>query len=245
MQGLLLAILLSAAPSPKTVLVLGPVRLLEVSSEKPVPLLPKGAEVVVVVEGSAMVSVAPGTDDALGAGESVYLPAPPPWTVVPRPRVRAVILAMPTPKGADTAVHRTEKDSARYRLLGGQGEVVLVLDKAVVGTDAFSQSRLTLQPGAAVPPHNHPGSAELIYVISGQSEVTVTGVTKTLRPGEAIAIPAGAQHSAKVVGKEPLQVIQFYVPGGPEQRFRTSTTPAQGATGGRGDAGVTSAATPR
>jgi quercetin dioxygenase-like cupin family protein len=148
---------------------------------------------------------------------------------------------MPTPGGAQAPVHRTEKDSGRYRLLGGQGEVVLVLDKAVLGMDAFSQQRLTLQPGAAVPAHSHPGSAEILYVISGQSEVKVDGNARTLQRGEAIAIPAGAQHAAKAVGKEPFQAIQFYVPGGPEQRFRTPTP----AGGSRGDGGVTSAATPR
>src|SRR5688572_5700926 len=221
MQALsIVALLLAAAPSPKTLVSSGPVKLLEIVSERPVPLLAKGAEVVVLVEGAALVPIQPWKKEALVAGDSVFAPAPGKWWLTPQPRVRAVILAFPTPPNVTATTLRSEKDLPHYRMLGGQGEVALVLDKSVVGTDAFSQQRLTLQPGAAVPSHQHTGAAEVIYVVSGKTDVTVEGSTRTLGQGEAIWIPAGAQHAAKVVGKEVFAAVQFYVPGGPEQRYR-------------------------
>jgi quercetin dioxygenase-like cupin family protein len=124
-----------------------------------------------------------------------------------------------------------------------------VLDKGVLGTDAFSQQKLTMQPGASVPAHHHVGSAEVLYVVSGKTEVTLDGSAKTLGAGEAILIPAGAQHAAKVVGKEALQAIQFYVPGGPEQRFRGgaaggAANVGAGGSGAAPDAGVSAGSRP-
>lgn len=241
----LIALLAAAVPQPKTLLTSGPVKLLEVVAEKPMPLKPKGAEVIVVVEGAAQVPLQPG-DELLQAGDSLFAPAPKDWWLTPQPKVRAVILALPTPPNVMATTRRSEKDTVHYRMLGGHGEVALVLDKGVVGTDAFSQQRLTLQPGAAVPPHQHSGSAEIIYVISGKTEVTLGGKVKTLGPGEAIALPPGEQHAAKAVGTEALQMVQFYVPGGPEQRFRGGGgNPGAGAGGsGAPDGGVSGGSKP-
>jgi quercetin dioxygenase-like cupin family protein len=246
MQALsIVALLLAATPSPKTLVSNGPVKLLEVVSERPVPLLARGAEVVVLVEGAALIPIQPGKGP-LQAGDSVFAPTPGKWWLTPQPRVRAVILAFPTPPGVSATAVRSVNDLTKYRILGGQGEVTLVLDKSVVATDAFSQQHLTLQPGAAVPSHQHTGSAELIYVVSGKTEATVEGATRALGPSEALWIPAGAQHAAKVVGKEPLVVVQFYVPGGPEQRYRPAGSGgAGGGTAGTPDAGPTSGSRPR
>ncbi|HVE86276.1 MAG TPA: cupin domain-containing protein [Myxococcales bacterium] len=239
----LVALLAAAVPQPKTLLTSGPVKLLELVAEKPVPFKPKGAEVIVVVEGTAKVPLQPG-DELLKAGDSLFAPAPRDWWLTPEPKVRVVILSLPTPAGVTATTQRNEKDTVHYRMLGGQGEVALVLDKGVVGTDAFSQSRLTLQPGAAVPPHQHKGSVEIIYVVSGKTEVTLEGKAKTLGQGEAIALPAGEQHAAKVVGTEALHLVQFYVPGGPEQRFRGGGGAGAGGSGAP-DGGVSGGPKPR
>src|SRR3954465_13897896 len=148
----LVALLAAAAPSPKTLLTSGPVRLLEVVATKPVPMLSKGADAVVLLEGTAQVPFHP-ENHLLREGDSIFTPAPGKWWLTPQPRVRALILALPTPPNVTANVARSQKDLTHYRMLGGQGEVVLVLEKDALGTDAFSQQRLTLQPGAAVPTH--------------------------------------------------------------------------------------------
>ena len=36
----------------------------------------------------------------------------------------------------------------------------------------------------------------------------------------ALRIPAGVTHSFTVGGEQPMEIVQVYSPGGPEQRFR-------------------------
>src|SRR5689334_21630069 len=122
----LVALLAAAAPSPRTLLTSGPVRLLEVAATKPVPLASKGAAAVVLVEGTAQVPFYP-ENHLLEQGAAIFVPSPGKWWLTPQPRVRALILALPTPPNVAAAVVRNEKDLTHYRMLGGQGEVVLVL----------------------------------------------------------------------------------------------------------------------
>jgi quercetin dioxygenase-like cupin family protein len=62
------------------------------------------------------------------------------------------------------------------------------------------QVRVDFTPGAAFPPHSHPGE-EIAYVIEGLLEYQVDGQPPvTLKAGEVLFIPAGKIHAAKNVG---------------------------------------------
>ena len=78
---------------------------------------------------------------------------------------------------------------------------------------------LTLQPGAGVPMHNHPNSAEIIYVLEGKMDMVIEGTEISASAGDAVHIPFAAQHSAKVASDTPVKAVQIYVAPGPEQRF--------------------------
>jgi quercetin dioxygenase-like cupin family protein len=78
---------------------------------------------------------------------------------------------------------------------------------------------LVLQPGAEVPEHVHEGATEILYVLEGEAEMTLDGTRLTVHAGEAVRIPKGSRHTARVVSKMPLRGLQFYAPAGPEQRF--------------------------
>lgn len=93
------------------------------------------------------------------------------------------------------------------------GNVRLFLDGK-----SFALDLLTLDAGAAVPPHKHEGSDELIYVISGRSSATIDGRMQKSGPGDQLRMPAGVEHSVTV--DEKLIAVQVYAPGGPEQRFK-------------------------
>ena len=64
----------------------------------------------------------------------------------------------------------------------------------------------------------HDASDELLYVVSGRVEVTIGGRALTAGPGDAILVPQGVEHSAKVL--ERAKLVQVYVGPGPEERFR-------------------------
>jgi quercetin dioxygenase-like cupin family protein len=76
------------------------------------------------------------------------------------------------------------------------------------------------EPGAEIGEHDHPGSAELLYIVSGSGRMTVEGVTLKVVAGDAIRIPPGARHSFRNSGQVPLEAVQLYLPPGPEARFK-------------------------
>ncbi|MBL8955825.1 MAG: cupin domain-containing protein [Myxococcaceae bacterium] len=98
--------------------------------------------------------------------------------------------------------------------LGTMGEVELVekSDRAYAG-------RLSLNAGAEVKPHQHDTSVEVVVMLSGRGTFTLDGKAREVGPGETVVVPKGTLH-AFVAGPEPVKVVQFYVPPGPEERFR-------------------------
>lgn len=52
--------------------------------------------------------------------------------------------------------------------------------------------------------HTHPHETEHFRIISGELIVVLNGVDRHLRPGDTLTVPAGAPHSFKHPGTEPL-----------------------------------------
>ena len=83
-------------------------------------------------------------------------------------------------------------------------------DLGVSGREAI-QVRVDLAPGVAFPTHSHPGE-EIAYVIEGLLEYQLEGRPPvTLKPGEALFIPAGTMHSAKNVGTDNAAELATYL----------------------------------
>lgn len=117
------------------------------------------------------------------------------------------------------AVVVRDEDAATYTILGGKGQATPLLH-AGNGSPAASLGRLLLAPGAEVPAHTHDNSAELLLVEEGRVAITVAGRQLEAGPGDAIYIPAGAEHAARVTSTvAAARLVQIYVGPGPEQRF--------------------------
>jgi quercetin dioxygenase-like cupin family protein len=55
---------------------------------------------------------------------------------------------------------------------------------------------LVVPPGSNVPPpHSHPGTEELVYVLEGTLRYSVGDVTRDLRSGESMGTPRGVVHA--------------------------------------------------
>lgn len=80
--------------------------------------------------------------------------------------------------------------------------------------------RLELKAGAEVKPHKHEGSMEIALIEGGHGTFTLNGVSDEVEPGDAVFIPSGVEHSFRA--KEAVRVTQFYLPPGPEERFRAA-----------------------
>jgi mannose-6-phosphate isomerase-like protein (cupin superfamily) len=67
-----------------------------------------------------------------------------------------------------------------------------------------------LNVGKSNPLHVHTNSDEVIYVLSGKCEQRVGKEIVILKAGDALRVPAGVAHQAKVLGNEPFRSIVAY-----------------------------------
>jgi mannose-6-phosphate isomerase-like protein (cupin superfamily) len=111
-------------------------------------------------------------------------------------------------------------------LPGGKARVRMAFEPAGVGRTNCYFGLLEADPGAETPRHEHAGSEEILFVLSGSGgELTIGSEKMPFGPDEAIYIPEGQPHAAKFAGPDKTLLLQLYAPAGPEQRFKTAATP--------------------
>ena len=77
---------------------------------------------------------------------------------------------------------------------------------------------VVLLPGRGHDRHNHPESEEILYVLSGEGEQMIDdGEPFPVKPGDTMYVPTGVFHSTRNAGWEPMRLLAFYNPGGPEK----------------------------
>ena len=67
----------------------------------------------------------------------------------------------------------------------------------------YSVSRHVYPPGTRFPPHTHDVD-KIDAVVSGRFRVALEGEDVVLGPGDAVEVPRGVEHTAEVVGDEPV-----------------------------------------
>ena len=97
-----------------------------------------------------------------------------------------------------------------------------LLDPAKTGNKALYVGILEADPGAVVPRNSHPGSAEILYVVSGAGDVMIGSEKIAFGAEEALHIPDGQPHAAKFAGPDKTVMLQVFAPAGPEERYRTA-----------------------
>jgi oxalate decarboxylase/phosphoglucose isomerase-like protein (cupin superfamily) len=101
------------------------------------------------------------------------------------------------------------------------GNIHFLSEPAVTGAERFSFGIVRLAPGKGHQRHNHPGSEEIIYVVSGRGEQMVDDRPAVpVSPGSSIFVPADVYHSTLNTGREALELLVVYSPAGPERLLR-------------------------
>lgn len=105
------------------------------------------------------------------------------------------------------------------------GRLALTVAPEVNGAKTFSGGVVDLPPGQGHTRHNHPGSEEIIFVISGNGEQMVEDEegnpqTHKVGPGCTIFVPDSRYHSTLNTGGGPMQLFVVYSPAGPERLLR-------------------------
>jgi quercetin dioxygenase-like cupin family protein len=112
---------------------------------------------------------------------------------------------------------------------GGKGKIRPLLEPAKTGSPGVYLGLLEAEPGAEVPRNSHPGSAEILFVLSGAGELTVGSEKLPFEAEEALHLPEGQPHAAKFSGPDKTVMVQIFAPAGPEERYRKPAPPAQPA----------------
>jgi oxalate decarboxylase/phosphoglucose isomerase-like protein (cupin superfamily) len=105
------------------------------------------------------------------------------------------------------------------------GRLSLTVGPEVNDAKTFSGGVVDLPSGQGHTRHNHPGSEEIIFVISGQGEQMVedesgSPVTVKVSAGCTIFIPDSRFHSTLNTSAGPMQLFVVYSPAGPERLLR-------------------------
>jgi oxalate decarboxylase/phosphoglucose isomerase-like protein (cupin superfamily) len=101
------------------------------------------------------------------------------------------------------------------------GTVKILSEPQVTEAERFSFGMVVLEPGKGHERHNHPGSEEIIFVMSGEGQQMVDDQPPVkVRPGASIYIPADIYHSTLNTGWEPMRLLVVYAPAGPERILR-------------------------
>ncbi len=101
------------------------------------------------------------------------------------------------------------------------GTIHFLSEPVVTRAERFSFGIVKLASGKGHERHNHPGSEEIIYVVSGEGDQMVDDQPPVkVGPGSSIYIPADIYHSTVNTGTGTLELIVVYSPAGPERLLR-------------------------
>jgi oxalate decarboxylase/phosphoglucose isomerase-like protein (cupin superfamily) len=106
------------------------------------------------------------------------------------------------------------------------GTIKWLSEVRVTGALRSAGGVVILDPGKGHARHNHPGSDEILYVISGEGEQMVEDdggkpMTRHVKAGDMVYIPEGVFHSTVNTTWEPMRILAIYCPGGPEAFLRS------------------------
>ena len=106
----------------------------------------------------------------------------------------------------------------------GWGRLSWLSEPRLTAAKRFSAGIVVLQPGQGHDRHNHPGTEEILYVISGKGKQVVETPDgreeREVGPGVLIHLPDDVFHSTINTGNEPMNILAVYAPPGPEAALR-------------------------
>lgn len=98
----------------------------------------------------------------------------------------------------------TTKDGSEIREL-------LAHRNSCIAKQSLAEARLPV--GATTTPHFHPQTEEIYYILEGRGRMQIGDQQAEVGPGDAIAIPPGAQHQITNIGETVLKFLCCCAPG--------------------------------
>jgi quercetin dioxygenase-like cupin family protein len=136
--------------------------------------------------------------------------------------------------GAHFVVANAGKAEKVETAAGARAKARPLLDESTIDDKSIYVGLLEAEPGAELPRHSHPGSAEIFYVLSGGGELTVGSEKFKFGAEQAIHLPENQPHGVKFRGDEKTTLLQIYAPAGPERRAKPEAK-SEAGTAGKGE----------
>jgi quercetin dioxygenase-like cupin family protein len=77
---------------------------------------------------------------------------------------------------------------------------------------AASISRVRVPPGSVIGWHHHAGQIETVYVLAGESVLTLAGREHPFAAGQIVAIPSELEHTLRNDGPETVDLLCVFTP---------------------------------
>jgi mannose-6-phosphate isomerase-like protein (cupin superfamily) len=88
---------------------------------------------------------------------------------------------------------------------GSEIRELLAHRNSVIRNQSLAEARLPV--GGATQEHYHPRAEEIYYITHGAGRIRIEGEERSVRAGDAIAIPPGQKHKLWNTGKEVLRLL--------------------------------------
>lgn len=102
--------------------------------------------------------------------------------------------------------------------LAGALRIDVLVDSAKLGSSELELAEITFPPGGPAAPHRH-GATELLYVIRGELDHTVNGVTRRLSPGMVGIVRLGDTVTHRVASPGAVRALVIWTPAGEAERL--------------------------
>lgn len=122
------------------------------------------------------------------------------------------LAAPPVAAQGDSLRYQRSTSGVRDFMLGITAVKVLI-DSTALGGREMELAHLTFAPGGTPRSHAHT-RVEVLYVLSGQLDHVVNGVSHLLKPGMAGIVRPGDQVMHRVPGLDSARVLVIWAPGG-------------------------------
>lgn len=93
---------------------------------------------------------------------------------------------------------------------GSEIRELMAYRNAPIQRQSLAEARLS--PGQSTTRHYHPQTEEIYYLLDGSGMMELNGETRTVGPGDCIAIPPGSKHQLTNTGSGPLILLCCCVP---------------------------------
>lgn len=110
----------------------------------------------------------------------------------------------------------TEGNTDFRRVLYSGGKLQLVL--------------MSIPPGEEIGGEVHADTDQFFRIEDGKGRIVIDGVTRKIKGGDAIVVPAGAYHNVICTGHDPLKLYTLYGPPHHHDQLVQATKPEAGAS---------------